>query len=78
MSTSSYFIADSSFNSNYTPSDSTSSFLQIVGTTLNITENRTPSSSSDTGIKGEICIDSNYIYVCTAVNTWKRSTLSTF
>lgn len=78
MSTSSYFIADSNFSSNYTPSDSTPSFVQIVGTTLNITDNRTPSSGSDTGIKGEICIDSNYIYVCTAVNTWKRASLNSW
>jgi hypothetical protein len=35
-----------------------------------------PSSSSDTGIKGEIRYDSNYVYICTATNTWKRVALS--
>lgn len=78
MSTSSYFIADSTFSSNYWPSDNSNSFVQIVGTTLNITNTRTPSSSSDTGIQGEICWDSNYVYVCVATNTWKRLSLSTW
>lgn len=54
MSMSSSYIADSTFTSTYSPSDSTSSFVQIVGTTLNITDSRTPSSSSDTGTQGEI------------------------
>jgi hypothetical protein len=37
-----------------------------------------PSSSSATGTAGEIRTDSNYIYVCTATNTWKRVALSTW
>jgi hypothetical protein len=37
-----------------------------------------PSSSSDTGTAGQIKYDSNYIYVCTATNTWKRVALSTW
>ena len=37
-----------------------------------------PSSSSDTGAAGQIKYDSNYIYVCTATNTWKRVALSTW
>ena len=37
-----------------------------------------PSSSSDTGTTGQIKYDSNYIYVCTATNTWKRVALSTW
>lgn len=78
MSTSSYFMADSQFSSNYAPSDNTQSFVQIVGTTLNITDSRTPASASDTGIKGEICYDTNFVYVCTATNTWKRLSLSSW
>jgi hypothetical protein len=35
-------------------------------------------TGSSTGIAGQICWDANYIYVCTAINTWKRATLSTF
>lgn len=37
-----------------------------------------PSSSSDTGTTGEIRVDSNYIYVCTATNTWKRVAIATW
>lgn len=27
------------------------------------------------GVRGQICIDSNYLYVCTALNTWKKISL---
>jgi len=37
-----------------------------------------PTSSSSTGLQGEIRYDSNYIYVCIATDTWKRSPLTTF
>ena len=35
-------------------------------------------TGTSTGAAGAICWDSNYIYVCTATNTWKRVALSTF
>jgi hypothetical protein len=38
----------------------------------------TPATSSATGSIGQIKWDANYIYVCTATNTWKRVALSTF
>jgi hypothetical protein len=38
----------------------------------------TPSTSTSTGIPGQIAWDATHIYVCTAVNTWVRATLSTF
>jgi len=44
---------------------------------LNINSNA-PSSSTDNGTAGDISWDSNYIYVCVATNTWKRSSLSTW
>lgn len=37
-----------------------------------------PSSATDTGVKGDIRIDDNYIYLCVATNIWKRSPLSTW
>ncbi len=40
--------------------------------------NTAPISSSDTGTAGEIRITSGYIYICTATNTWVRSSLATF
>jgi hypothetical protein len=38
----------------------------------------TPASSSDTCQTGQIQFDSNYLYACTAPNTWKRSAWSSF
>jgi len=37
-----------------------------------------PSNATDTGTAGDIRYDSNYIYVCTATNTWKRVAISTW
>lgn len=39
---------------------------------------RTPASASDFGKKGMIATDTNYVYVCTADNTWKRVSISTW
>jgi len=38
----------------------------------------TPASASATGVVGQIAWDANYVYVCTATNTWKRAGLSTW
>jgi hypothetical protein len=40
--------------------------------------NTAPSSASDTGTTGEIRVTADYIYVCTATNTWKRTAISTW
>lgn len=40
--------------------------------------NSTPSSASDTGITGQIVYDTNYIYICTATDTWKRAAIATW
>lgn len=37
-----------------------------------------PVNSTDAGTVGNIRIDSNYIYVCVATNTWKRVALTTW
>ena len=37
---------------------------------------QTTKASNATGTPGQICWDDNYIYVCTATNTWKRSPLT--
>ena len=36
----------------------------------------TTKASNATGTVGQICWDSNYIYICTATNTWKRVALT--
>lgn len=76
MSTSSSYTADSTFSSSYTPSDSTSSWVEIVGTTLRVASTRTPASNTAAGTAGEICYDGNYIYVCTSANVWKRCAIA--
>lgn len=40
--------------------------------------NPAPTSSTDTGTKGEIRYTADYIYLCVATDTWKRSPLETF
>jgi len=40
--------------------------------------NTAPSSASDTGTLGEIRVTATYIYVCTATNTWVRTSLATW
>jgi hypothetical protein len=37
-----------------------------------------PANSNSTGIIGDISYDSTYIYICVAVNTWRRVFASTF
>lgn len=44
----------------------------IVGTLT------TPASAAATGAAGTIVWDANYIYVCTATNTWKRVAIATW
>jgi hypothetical protein len=61
-----------------TSSDSGGALLQVNGNRVRIATAKTPASASDTGTAGEICWDANYIYVCTATNTWKRTAISTW
>lgn len=39
---------------------------------------KTPSSATDIGTAGEIAWDADYIYICVATDTWKRTPLSTW
>jgi hypothetical protein len=52
--------------------------ITTSGNVINVATAKTPSSASDTGTTGDIAWDTNYVYVCTATNTWKRSALSTW
>lgn len=51
--------------------------------TLNVTGNAvmpvgTPASSTATCVRGQVMSDANFVYACSATNTWKRSALSGF
>jgi hypothetical protein len=65
------------------PTDDLVNRLQVAGS-VKATQyrlsalNTAPSSATDTGTLGEIRVDANYIYVCTATNTWVRSALTTW
>jgi hypothetical protein len=52
--------------------------LDLSTDRIRIRNNRTPASATATGTKGDICWDANYIYVCVATNTWKRTAISTW
>lgn len=52
--------------------------VTINSNTMRLTTAKTPASAADTGNTGDICWDSNYVYVCVSTNTWKRSALSTW
>jgi hypothetical protein len=57
---------------------SPTTLLDVNADTVRVRTARTPASASATGDAGEICWDANYVYVCTATNTWKRAALSTW
>tara|TARA_Y100001963_G_C6767417_1_gene443059 strand:- start:51 stop:599 length:549 start_codon:yes stop_codon:yes gene_type:complete len=46
--------------------------LDVDSDSIRIRNTKTPSNASDTGVAGQICWDSNYLYICVATNTWKR------
>lgn len=52
--------------------------LKANGDSVCIATAKTPANASDTGTTGQICWDTNYLYVCVATNTWKRSAISTW
>jgi hypothetical protein len=54
------------------------SVLRVDGDTVRIANARTPASATAAGNAGDICWDANYIYVCVATNTWKRTAISTW
>ena len=51
--------------------------LDVNDNSIRIRSSLTPASAGS-GQKGEICYDTNYMYVCVATNTWKRVALSTY
>jgi len=52
--------------------------LDINDDTVRVRTAKTPASATDTGAVGQIAWDVNYVYVCTATNTWKRSAITTW
>ena len=58
--------------------DSPTAKFDINSDVFRVRVTKTPSSATDTGNAGDWCWDANYIYICTATNTWKRVALTTW
>ena len=50
--------------------------LSSLSVTGNISATLQTKASNATGTPGQICWDADYVYVCTATDTWKRSALT--
>ena len=62
---------------NATPAKSTKNFT--VGSVLDFFNgNAVPASATATGIKGQIAADATHLYICTATNTWRKVSITTF
>ena len=59
-------------------SNTTTSETATINTTFTITTASTPANSTANGTQGQITWDVDYIYVCVANNTWKRTALTTW
>jgi hypothetical protein len=57
-------------------STSGDALLQVNGDKIRIATSKTPASAGAAGTAGEVCWDANYIYVCTATNTWARAAIT--
>ncbi|MBT3070927.1 hypothetical protein KKP04_08610 [Rhodomicrobium sp. Az07] len=55
-------------------------YVEALGTVQGqlITTKTAPATAAAAGYAGTIAVDANYIYICTASNTWKRAALSTW
>lgn len=52
--------------------------LDVAGDTMRLRTPKTPASATATGNAGDLAWDANYVYVCVATNTWKRSPLASW
>ena len=65
-------IADIDYN--YVESSTAvGAYIALNGDTIRITTQRTITTSTDTGLTGEITWDLDYVYICVNTNTWHRS-----
>lgn len=71
------FIGNAAYNFGLGTSTPTHQ-LDVNADSIRLRTPKTPASASDTGTQGEIAWDSNYIYVCVATDTWKRTGIATW
>lgn len=53
-------------------------YLDVNAGTFRLRSPTTPASASASGSQGQIRWDANYLYICTATNTWKRVAVATW
>ena len=51
---------------------------ELTSDSITIANPTVPSSPTDNGKKGQIAYDNDYVYICVANNTWKRSSIGTW
>jgi hypothetical protein len=52
--------------------------VDINADVIRLRSSKTPNSAGDTGNQGDICWDSNHVYICVAADTWKRTALTSW
>lgn len=52
--------------------------MHIDSDILRLEDSKTPASAGAAGNAGDICWDSDYVYICVAANTWKRAAIATW
>lgn len=57
--------------------DLSSTFGIATDGPLRLSSASAPTSNTSTGIKGDVVTDASYLYVCTATNTWVRTSIDT-
>ena len=52
--------------------DSPTALVDVNSNIIRLRTAKTPASAAAAGNQGDICWDTNYLYICTAANAWKR------
>ncbi|MFZ4523776.1 MAG: hypothetical protein ACOYNC_18885 [Bacteroidales bacterium] len=73
-----YFDENGYFGISPASANLPTTFLDIVGDKMRLRNQKTPASATAAGNPGDFCFDANYLYYCTALNTWKRTALTTW
>jgi hypothetical protein len=55
-----------------------SGLLDVADNKIRVRTAQTPASATAAGNQGEIAWDANFLYVCTATNTWRRAALASW
>lgn len=65
-------------NDRFVPVEDVDGNISVSGSAIILQTQETPASSTAPGVAGTIVHDADYIYVCTATDTWKRVAIATW